>query len=431
MTMDLGTAVLIDGLTLVVCVTLLAVRGQFTHKSPATIYLLFHIFVISPRAWALHGGAPRLLPLSDSGFARAVIVADVALVVMTAAWVLKTPERWDRTPPEPKMLRPSIVWGVFALAMPVGIFFMATRSATSGFGGSEFTTSYQLIALNWPGLVLLAGIYVSGFRWYLVLPLLSYLTFMALQGSDRFRVVIPAILLMQIYLERKGRRLPDARVALVAALLLIAFIPMDALGKSYAEGTLSVDTLSSSWSQGLGDVTEGRSSDQAVFDQYATTLYLSDQLGRPQYGRHYVDLLALPVPRPWWPDKPATNEHLLAISSESLPLARIGAVFTLSGELYTDWRWFGIVIGGFLVARLLLRALRRADAYPYGSLVHFAYLLLSAAMIQIYRDGLSTLPIFLIVQNAPLMLMIALCWFFRPGHRDQTQRAQVSPGVTV
>src|SRR2546421_167720 len=70
--------------------------------------------------------------------------------------------------------------------------------------GANFgtTSSWFLILQLWPGLSLLALMYRYGFRWWLNLPMGVYLLIMSFQGFDRFRVVIPVLLIVQIYLDR-------------------------------------------------------------------------------------------------------------------------------------------------------------------------------------------------------------------------------------
>lgn len=68
------------------------------------------------------------------------------------------------------------------------------------------------------------------------------------------------------------------------------------------------------------------------------------------YGRSYVEVLAMPVPRALWPDKPegAVKDLQRAFFSKE-----IGASFPFSGELYANFGWIGAALGCVLFGFLL------------------------------------------------------------------------------
>jgi len=97
----------------------------------------------------------------------------------------------------------------------------------------------------------------------------------------------------------------------------------------------------------------------------------------------YLELIALPVPRALWPDKPDTvlGDVQLAIFGKG-----IGASFGFHGELYVAFGMLGVVVGSFLFGLLyeaVWRALVRAR--------HLAGVLLLAValavLLQIFSRG--------------------------------------------
>ena len=74
--------------------------------------------------------------------------------------------------------------------------------------GPWAASSWIVIAQTWAGLGLLALIYWYGFKPSLVIPMILYLGLAIYQGHYRFRLLISVILLVQIYLDRQGRRWP-------------------------------------------------------------------------------------------------------------------------------------------------------------------------------------------------------------------------------
>lgn len=68
------------------------------------------------------------------------------------------------------------------------------------------------------------------------------------------------------------------------------------------------------------------------------------------YGRSYAEVVAMPVPRALWPDKPegAVKDLQRAFFSKE-----IGASFPFSGELYANFGWIGAALGCVLFGFLL------------------------------------------------------------------------------
>ena len=147
---------------------------------------------------------------------------------MTCAWVLAA----RRTAPleaqtvvlKPRMLSLGIVRGVASVAIPLGCIAMLLWSAVPGLAHHEVAhelavSNWAVIAQTWAGLGLLVLIYWYGFKLGLVIPLAAYFGLMIYQGNFRFRLVIPLILLAQVYFDRRRRRWPT----LTGVALLLTF----------------------------------------------------------------------------------------------------------------------------------------------------------------------------------------------------------------
>src|SRR5690349_2649094 len=91
---SLFNTVLLDATVAVGCVACLMAFARLSITHPATVYLIFHCGFISLRAVAILNGATTLfswrgsIPISEWEIARAVMLADVALISMTCAWIL-------------------------------------------------------------------------------------------------------------------------------------------------------------------------------------------------------------------------------------------------------------------------------------------------------------------------------------------------------
>ncbi len=134
------------------------------------------------------------------------------------------------------------IWSVVVIAFPLGIFGLWAFTNLPGMEGDRFelgewqTSSWFFITQVWAGLALLALIYWYGFRWWLMIPMSLYLLVMAYQGYHRFRVIIPAVLLIQIYLDRRKLKWPPIYVLGVILLLMMLFFPLKDIGRLAQEG---------------------------------------------------------------------------------------------------------------------------------------------------------------------------------------------------
>lgn len=426
--MSLSIALAVDTVTVLLCLAALIKKPGFRHSHPAVAYLVFHVIVISVRAWGIKNGSPTALQVTSQEAVRALLISDVLLVSLTWGW-LSVPHvrRSGIAGARPHQLDGRIVAGVSAVAIPIGLYYMVRfTSLGGGVSTDTITTNYQTLAVTWPGLMLVALVYRFGFRWFYTLPLASYLAIMAVQGESRSRLILPAILIAQIYLDRRQAKWPG--IPMVAALVGLAFLfyPLDAIGEAAQDGELSPSRLTQIVRESAASSIRGDNDEQHIFDQYSAAVALSEER-EPLLGRHFVDLLALPIPRPLWPDKPATNEHIIELSTPSRPLSTIGAVMTLPGELWVDFRWLGIIGGGLFLGRIGGLAFRRAYESGFGTVFHFLYLLCVSLLIQIYRDGLSTLPIFFLVSSLPLVIVASLSvlWKLPDAGRPGSARASL------
>ncbi len=219
--------------------TVLLRYGRLSHSHPATIYLFFHLYTFTTRLIGLAFGAPTLFseylvffePIRDSEIVRAAFIGDLALLVMTIAWIKASRDEYKRekraSNEDENYRRLSLrhIWAVVFIAFPLGILGLLAFSNLPGFDGDPIelgewqTSSWFFVVQVWAGLSILALIYWYGFRWWLMVPMSLYLLIMSYQGYHRFRVVIPVILLIQIYLDRHRLRWPPPYVMALASSL--------------------------------------------------------------------------------------------------------------------------------------------------------------------------------------------------------------------
>jgi hypothetical protein len=415
--MTLYGAFALDIVVLVCCVLLLRkIPLSFSH--PATPYLVFHILSVPLRLLSLMAGVPPLFALESWGpgyyevssdeLVRATAYADLALVAMTVGWLLAARRRpAPATSPVIGTRAASTLAVILLFAGALGmVSFAVWPQAGDSIASSESPwrqSTWLTMTVGWPGLGLILLAYARGVGSAIVIPFLAYLGLMGLQGFNRFRVVVPALMVTMIYLDQRRRRWPPLGVTLGFLALATLFVPMKQIGRSMQGGVLGRDILTDS----LDAVKKALAGDSEFqfLDMLAATVTLTEQRGSYFLGRTYSGVLTLAVPRPWWPDKPGLADYMFDLSTPQRPMAQAGMVVTFIGESYTNFGLVGVVALPLGLAYLLGLWYRRAYAAGYGTRTHFAYVLVACSLIQVYRDGLTSFVIFVAVYSMPLVAL--------------------------
>ena len=438
---SLSSAVALDITVFLLCIVALFRFARLTATHPGATYLIFHLLVVTSRLLAVRNGAPTLFsiwygpvaPVTPDEMARAGLLADLGLVSMTAGWIvayqrgLSTGTRAS-TPGHPLRIR--LIRAVAFVTIPVGVVALLFSANLPG-GltleanlGAWNSSSYITMTQSWAGLGLIGLIYWYGFNPLLMSGMAMYLSVMAYQGHDRFRVVIIIILLVQIYLDRRGLRWPTKKMFVLLVMTAVLFFPLKKIGNILQQGRGWSEVEDTIFSD-VREVSTGEHGDQVILDEFAASVSGADVNGKLFLGQTYAGLLTVPIPRQWWPEKPGLADQMTAISSPARPLAENGMVTTMLGEFYLNFSYAGIVVMSFLFALYSGRWFNAAYRNGYFSVEHFLYLLVACNLLQIYRDGLISLFVFTVINMLPLTVMGALHFFLplrslSPAHESAT-----------
>ncbi len=442
-----------------ICGLLLTLSGRLAHSHPAAIYIFFHLYTVTARLLSLSLGSETLFsdllqyglyqPVTNDEIIRAVIVADAAMISMTVCWIKASADAYRRRDTtnagEFRALSIKYIKWVAVVAVPIGfigIMLFASipgvREASLGNTRVELgewgTSSWLFITITWPGLIVLSLIYWYGFRWWLNVAMSAYLLLMVYQGFHRFRVIIPVILMVQIYLDRHRLRWPKSRFLLLFVAILALFYPLKTIGKAaqlmFAEDTskrLSASEVIDVSTDNLKKALSGSAGDQQFLDQFAMTLTLVDENNTFYYGSTYLPLLTLPIPRQFWPDKPGLADYLKEISKPWRPVAEMGMIVTIWGEAYANFGYVGVCIILGLFAYGLGRLYFYAYNAHYYTVVRFSYLLVACNLIQVYRDGLISIVLFTFVNMMPLVLIVILHYVVPRLAGEEPTKVRTSP----
>lgn len=412
---SLFNAVLLDVTVWLLCLISLLVFARLSITHPATTYLAFHALLFSARAVAILDGTTTIFSgaasVTHGEISRALLTADLGLLAMTSAWILAA-HRATRVPVNPRPLKLGIIQAVCLVGIPAGCVAMIFWSRLPGLApqqveGAWATSNWTVVAQTWAGLCVLALIYWYGFKPLLTISIAVYLAFVVYQGAFRFRFLIPLILLVQIYLDRRSRRWPSLASSLLLIACALLFFPLKEIGQQL-QGGQSLDSVLQNSGQEIADVLRGSHPDQTILDQFASTLTLADRHGKLFWGSTYSGLLTVIVPRQWWPEKPGLADFQKEISTSARPMAADGMVVTMLGEFYLNFSYVGVVVLSFALAYFSGRCFHAAYARSYFSLARFVYLLVACNFIQVFRDGLISLFVFTVINMMPLTVIALL-----------------------
>lgn len=429
---------MLDVAAVSLCTLLLWKYGNLGYQHPATIYLIFHVTVVTFRLVVLLVGAQTLFtnwrgqydPVTYPEIITATLLADLIIFLMTLAWIKAHRDDARKTAVALRKvwhkggLSSRYIWYVVLVVFPIGFvaLLLLTRLPVLGEPrvdlGEWSTSTWALTIQTWCGLALLMLIYRYGFRLVLLAPMAIYLMIMLYQGFHRFRVVIPIIFLSYIYLDQRRLRWPPLKLVGAMVICVLLFIPMKAVGRMWQSRAAFAEILDYMGSS-IQETYINPDSDMNLVDGTAATLTLVDEGKRFYYGETYFALLVNPVPRQWWEEKPGLNDFLKDISTDGRPLAKMGTAVGLIGELYANFGYPGLTLVPMLLAYWLARLYFRAYRAPYYSITRLSYLVVACILIQVYRDGLISLVLFTLVHMMPFCALIALHWILPVRARQE------------
>jgi hypothetical protein len=402
-----------DIFLLVVIILVMAKRLTFWH--PVTAYLFFHIYAFTTRCLALITGSLAMYAdqpstrevVTADELARALLWSDVALVMfcLGAAIAHSQPYKHQFRPIERRPFSKKVVLAVTTVCLPLGL--IAFTSSRSGFEVADWIagSSYYSTMGMWPIACLWCLVFLFGFRWYLLVPIVSYLIIVGLQGYHRVMLVLPLIFFTAYYLQANRRKWPGIILLTAGLVLIMVFPSLKIVGQAYKSGDLTQmgQILAESFVRPVDKKADG--SGEMFLDQYAAGLTMVDEAGIRYRGSIYVAVLTLPVPRVLWANKPGLADHLIEVSTARRPYGEEGRIITYIGEAYFNFGYAGLFFVPLIAGYGLTFWCVAATAGPLRRFNRFLYTVFCIAFIQVYRDGLSSLVLFTVIHHLPIMFI--------------------------
>lgn len=410
---------------LAVDIILLLAAGVFCVRTsafwhPLTIYLFFHAYSFTWRviqlilgAVPMYGNSLNLEAISPEEFERAIILADVALLCFTIGTAFAQSQfRWKAQFPRIRReAKPNIVFIVSAFCLPAGLLVLTLVKTGVEFNDVLASSNYVALMSLWPMSCFLALVLVKGFRLIFIIPICAYLAIVGLQGYHRFMMVLPMLCLAAIYLQQKGKRWPTYTMLFLGLLVVAIFPKLKHIGRAVTEGDYSEAvrlTASAFYStDGRNLESEKVFTSEEFLDQYAGALTLIDYNQKVYAGSTYLAIVTLPIPRQLWPNKPGLADYMYDISTSGRPFSTEGRIMTYIGESYLNFRYLGVFLIPLALGFGLSYWCLVATTGPWLRLNRYIYVMAFMAFIQLFRDGLLSLPLFSVIHNLPALFILA------------------------
>ena len=405
----------VDMMVLLSCSWFLFRYGKISIYHPATTYLVFHTFVFSTRILFLMTGTNFFLgnqidyftAIEAQEIIKASLLADLGFISMTIAWLWEANRKISFIPSKSViLLDENVLKLVLSITIPLGIWGVYSQLYIPGIGKSQLNfgswseSSYIQNTQNWLILSCLVIVFKYGFQKYSLIIIGLCLFILAFQGQHRYRVLSPCLFLLFLYLHRENKKWISSRSVILILMGILIFLPMKYVGKLIQQDA-SMEDLIEFALEYRESLASGVNADFSFLDMYASTLTLIDQHGGYYYGSTYFTLLFSPIPRQFWENKPSLIQWMTDVSTPARNLKELGSVATIYGESYANFGIFGIIFIPFLFAKYSARWYYKILHTNAQSANLFLYLCFASMIIQVYRDGLNAVFIFLCIYNMP------------------------------
>ena len=390
---------------------------KFNLLNPAIIFLLFHSFFVTFKGIQIFLFDAKIVSnqwystfVTVEEIEKAILLADISLIgFFIGFFVLKSnfikkgkylEVRFQNL----KEKRASLLKSYLLLIIPLGIFGFFSFSFVPGVAQDEIVYETIPLILGSLGIVsALILIYEKGFKPIYLIFFFSMVIAYSLQGTLRFRVILPFVFLLLLYLKINNLKFPPVKYIVIGFLLLLLSFPLKEIGKSFQEGD-SI-RLTEVISDSYEEVSSGESGDLSFIEQSAAMVGAIDMKDIIFYGGTYKPILFFWVPKKIWTEKPKLNQWQFDISISGREFGELGQISMLSGESYANFRYLGVFFVSFFVARFyafLFFVFHRVNFKHPGFLL---LLLFNMVLFQVWRDGMISFIMFPITNYLPIMIL--------------------------
>jgi hypothetical protein len=215
---------------------------------------------------------------------------------------------------------------------------------------------------------------------------------------------LPLLFIVTIFLRRYNFKNTLVLFALVFLPLVPLIDNLKMIGINYKTGA-NLD-FSELYSESVEASITGQSGDMSFLEQNAAVLSAVNSNDNFFYFETYQHIFLFFIPRYFWEDKPRLGQWLVNLSSSDRDFGELGQIGLLSGESYSSFGVFGVIVVGFLFSYLSKFFYRKFSIYSSNSLGFYFLLLYNIVLFQVWRDGLISFVVFPLLNFLPLTLFL-------------------------
>lgn len=395
----------------------LFLNKKFDLLNPSVIFLLFHVFFVTFKCVQIFFFDAKIISnqwysnfVTVEEIEKAIFLADISLLGFFAGFHLFTKKfkkkglRFTQKFQELKEKKSILLKSYLLLLVPLGIFGFVFFSFVPGLSSEEIV--YDTIPLILGSLGIVSAVillYEKGFVWYYVVFFFIMVVAYSLQGTLRFRVILPFVFVLLLYLKIQQLKYPPLKFVVLGFVLLLLSFPLKEIGKSYQEG--ETIRLTEVLSDSYEEVVSGESGDLSFVEQSAAMVGAIDVKDIIFYGGTYQPILFFWVPKKIWASKPRLNQWQFDISISGREFGELGQISMLSGESYANFRYLGVFFIPFLLARFYSYLFHVYHNVNYKHPGFLLLLLYNMVLFQVWRDGMISFIMFPITNYLPIMLL--------------------------
>ena len=405
--------------------------GEKRLASPIFLYLIFHLSSFVLRPWVIFFSSDQsflhdyvgIWPYSQD-HEQALWQANLGLIMFLSGglWGERLAKR-KTTQIRARVLPVEVVTPVGVVMLMLGAFSILRYGVLPGqdptsarVTGTVLDTAQGYAAINNSSAYLTSfhvvtiGVFITWltfikFRWYYIPYLGLYFITVIYQGYSRTTYLLGAFALLITVLGQRGRRWPSFSAVPVFLLFVLSFLS----GKHWLQALILRGT-----GEGIAiardNTTESLKGTSEIFINYDTLLGVTYLI--PRYVPHSdVSLYFRPfyfwIPRAIWPNKPIFDFSSAYITANSSLVNFRGLTPTLVGESFLAFGTTGVIVLMALFGSVFGYVHSRTNIYPFQSVERIFGLAFVVSLFQVYRDGIISLPVYLMFYFGPCLIM----WF--------------------
>ena len=404
------------------------VLGERRFSSPLFLYLIFHFVCFVVRPLLLYWGADqgffrdfvRLVP-TKADHDRAIWATMVGLCAFTLGSLFgEALARGKQTVGRGHFVDAGVSWFVGSLllglsAVSIVLYgnLITQRGAeservqvggatTSISDSSAYVTNFYVVIVG----VLLVWITTNGVKGRYLFLLGAYFLVVIVGGENRTLYLVGGYAVALAIMAVQGRRWPSKRIGAVIAVAVLSFTA----GKSWLREILGLEDptrYSISPTTRFRQLLEGQNEVLINYDQLATVTTVIPRYADYSDVTNYLRPFYFWVPRAIWSGKPLFDYPAAYIQTNVPQIRFNGLIVTLVGESYMAFGFPSVVLLMAVWGMLVNYGHGWSLRYPVGSVERLFGIASSAAMVQVYRDGIGAYNAYMLYYFGPC-LVIAL-----------------------